>query len=836
MNFATYRDRFGEIAEQSRHWLSRHRRALQRCTALALLFLFMGTALWLVSTYSYYAAVIDRRLASHALQIPAGIYAAPRRISTGERLTRAELLERLQRAGFHEGTQPYEYAPGSFLVQDNAVEIIINDFHLQAAGEANGQANGQESMIARARVHFRDHSVARIEDVATKRAVKTVRLPAQLLTADLQTIAQTTSATRFDELPKVLIDALCAIEDRNFFSHDGIDARAITRAFFKNLTSAGIREGGSTITQQLIKNQFLSAERTYGRKLAEAMMALALERRLSKEQIFALYCDRVYLGQSGLTAIYGFKQAARLFFGKELGELTVSEAALLAGIVKAPNRYSPHDDRDEALARRDVVLAAMLETGAISEAAAEAARHEQLALLPPQRLDNTAAPHFVDYVKRQMERRRLYQEDAETAAHLRVETTLDLDLQEVANRVVSEQLGRLDKIYRKRAAKPEVGLVALDPKTGEVLAMVGGRDYTSSQLNRVTDARRQPGSVFKPVIYAAAMANGVSPLTRFLNAPREIRYGYKAVYNPQNFGHTYSNTEVTLREAMVRSLNVVAVDAALRVGLGNVSEMAERMGLEQAHGYPSLALGTSEATPLDIASAYTTFANDGTRVEPLAIRAVRVSGEAATPTVAAKTRVLSPQMAYVVTETLTEVANRGTAARIRSLGYKGPAAGKTGTSRDAWFVGYTPNLLVVVWVGFDDNSDMAMTGGEAAVPIWTAFVKGALERRPELAAERFAKPAGLETVEIDPETGMLANEFCPQRQRVSLPGFLMPGVCFEHFEPLATDFPETELLDPATPMAEEDIGDLAPLPDAESMKIPVSAGLPKPPPATRRER
>ena len=804
--------------------MAANRTQIQRYLGLTLLLAFGLAAIWLVSTYTYYAAIIDKQLANHMLNIPAGIYAAPRRISVGEQLTRAEFIERLQRAGYQEGAEANEFAAGSFQSissQGEAIEVATNGIH-----------QGQ-NLPARIRVYFAKNAIARIEDATNKQALKTSQLPAELLTADLNMRKQTRSATSFDELPQVLINALCAIEDRNYFSHDGIDSRAILRAFFKNLFHGGVREGGSTITQQFVKNQFLTSQRTYERKIAEAMMAIALERRLSKQQIFALYCDRVYLGQSGQTSIYGFKQAARAFFGKELADLTLSEAALLAGMVKAPNRYSVHTNLDDTLARRNLVLDAMVETEAITAAEAEAARGSQVAVLKAQNLDNTDAPHFVDFVKRELDKQHY---DPDEAAHLRVETTLDLDLQEAANQAVANHLGKLDKVFKKRSSKPEAGLVALNPENGEILAMVGGRNYATSQLNRVSDAMRQPGSVFKPVIYAAAMTQGVSPMTMFMNAPHEIRYGYKAVYNPENFGKSYSNTEVTLREAMVRSLNVVSVDAAMRIGLGNVARMAENMGLEQTHHYPSMALGTSEATPLSIASAYTTFANDGMRSEPVAIRAVDNGRRSTLPTSGGKTRVISPQMAYVVTETLSEVVSRGTAARVRALGYRGPAAGKTGTSRDAWFAGYTPKLLVVVWVGFDDNSDLDITGGEAAVPIWTEFVTRALALRPDLDAERFAKPAGLNTVEIDPETGMIANEFCPRRQKVALPGFLLPGVCYQHQEQLvALELPEFDALEDGEQMLEEDIRKLVEsVPPPDDMRVPVNVNLPKPPPPPDR--
>jgi penicillin-binding protein 1B len=300
---------------------------------------------------------------------------------------------------------------------------------------------------------------------------------------------------------------------------------------------------------------------------------------------------------------------------------------------------------------------------------------------------------------------------------------------------VNNYLAKLDRVFSRRAkrakgGRPEAALIAINPHTGEILAMVGGRDYASSQLNRVTDARRQPGSVFKPIVYATALANGVSPETYFYDAPQEIHFGNE-IYRPENYGGSFSNQMVTLREGIVRSLNVVAVDAALLVGLSKVADVAEKMGLPRPGPYPSMALGAVDATPFEIARAYSTFANGGVSVAPFGVKSITRDDrtEEITPT---KTGVLNPSVAAVVTETLAEVVDRGTATTVRRLGYLGPAAGKTGSSHDAWFAGYTPNLLAVVWVGFDDYHNLGMVGGEAAAPIWTDFVKRATAVRPDL--------------------------------------------------------------------------------------------------------
>jgi penicillin-binding protein 1B len=745
--------------------------------AIALGFLtILSTSLFFIE-YRHYAAIVDERLAGESLHNPPGIYASPVHISVGKPISKEDLKERLLKADYIEGTESDEFANGNFIVREDAIEIH-STAHLQSSNIPAVVRVNFATQAGRDKVKT-SFGIRQITNEQTRENLRDFLLPAEMLTSGAENRSQTRRATSFEELPKNLIDALCAIEDRRFFEHSGVDLVAIFRALFRNLREGEVRQGASTITQQLVKNMFLSAERTYQRKFAEAFMAMAIERRLSKEQILALYCEHIYLGQSRFTAIYGFKQAAQVYFGKSLSELTTAEAATLAGMAKAPNRFSLYAKPEEAIARRNVVLDCMLEAGSISFEEAAAAQAEKLAVLPAKALDNSSAPHFVDYLKTELVRRNI---DEENIGRYRIETSLDPELQKTATQVVNTHLERLTKLVAKRNEKPEAALLAIDPHSGRILAMVGGRDYNSSQLNRVTDAMRQPGSVFKPFVYAAALANGISPATMFDNSPQEFHYGHKAVYKPGNYHGSYTNQPVMLREGIVRSSNVVTVAAALRVGLGRVAEMAKRSGLPIPEIYPSMALGAFEATPMDVAQAYTVFANDGTSIAPFAIDSVKSNTTVIAGGSPAKTSVLAPAAAYVVTDTLADVVNRGTAARIRQMGYKGPAAGKTGTSRDAWFVGYTPNLLVVVWVGNDDNKDLGLTGGEAAVPIWTDFVKQALALRADLSAESFSKPAGIQTVEIDSETGMVANEYCPSRIRLAMPAYLSVGMCYLHSE------------------------------------------------------
>src|ERR1044071_3015684 len=498
-------------------------------------------------------------------------------------------------------------------------------------------------------------------------------------------------------------------------------------------------------------------------------MSIILETRLSKQKIFELYCNHVYMGQQAGFSINGFGEASSAYFNKDVTNLTLPESAFLAGLIRSPNRYNPYTKVETATARRNQVLDSMVEAGVITQDEANKAKATDLVVVPSRgRIDVSDAPYFADYVQNQLGD--MIAGGAGTE-HLRIYTSIDMDLQRAAYAALTKQLAALDKIEAKRfePGTLQAALVAMNAKTGEIVAMVGGRDYSKSQLNRAADAFRQPGSVFKPFVYATALNTAydpvprvITPATTFMDEPKTFTFDNQE-YSPGNFGDTYSNKPVTLRDAIVHSLNVVTVDVAMEVTMGRVMNLAAKAGLPKPpRAYPAMALGTSEATPLQIASAYTAFANLGSRTTPIAINRI-TTGEGATiaaPT-AQRSEVLRPEVAYVMTSFMKDVVNRGTAAKVRARGLKSVLAGKTGTSRDGWFAGYTPNLVCVVWVGFDDNSELGLEGAKSALPIWTAFMKQALALRPELGGDSFAKPDGIVDVEIDPTTGLLATDKCP---------------------------------------------------------------------------
>ena len=370
--------------------------------------------------------------------------------------------------------------------------------------------------------------------------------------------------------------------------------------------------------------------------------------------------------------------------------------------------------------------------------------------------------------------------------YLRVQTTIDPDLQSVAEHALLRQLDALSK-HSRRASQPQGAMVALDPHTGQVLAMVGGRNYAASQLNRATDAKRQPGSVFKPFVYAAALEAGISPLSTYSDTPQTFEYGY-ATYSPANYGKSYSMHDVVMRDGLIRSLNVVTVELAMRTGLDRVANTAVRFGLPRPLTYPAMALGTTEVTPLQLAAAYAAFVNDGKMVQPTLVAGVMSEDvQYLTNISPPSTQAIKATTAYMITDMLTDVARRGTAGRAKASFKNVAIAGKTGTSRDGWFVGYTPNLVCAVWVGYDDNEQLGLTGAEAALPAWIAFMKDTLALRPSLGGTIFSKPAGIVTVRIDPETGFLAGPDCPASQVVSVASRFAPvAECYKH-RPEVTD-------------------------------------------------
>jgi penicillin-binding protein 1B len=756
----------------------------------------------LVYYWTVFSKRIDNLLQGEVFTRSAGIYAAPKQLRVNETISEEELVAFLKRAGYVEKGQQADTARGRYSVNGSAVDVEPS-----GASTVDGQKQFQ-----RVRVQFAKtgKSISSLADLDTHATLQLALLEPELISSVTGRERAKRKIIGFNDLPPHLVKAITVTEDRSFFEHYGVNVRGIIRAFIRRYdadpNSPIARQGGSSITQQLVKNLLLSPEQTWKRKIPEAYMSVILETRLSKEQIFALYCNQVYMGQQAGFSINGFGEAASAYFNKDVTNLTLPESAFLAALIRSPNRYNPYKDIDTATARRNQVLDSMIQTGVITAEEGATAKATPLQVAPTKgRIDVSDAPYFADYVQNQLGDM-IAGPGAEQ--HLRIYTTIDMDLQRAAYAALTKQLAELDKVQAKRfqPGTLQAALVAMNAKTGEIVAMVGGRDYSKSQLNRASDAFRQPGSVFKPFVYATALNTAydpvprvITPATTYMDEPKTFTFDNQE-YSPGNFGDTYSHEPVTLRDALVHSLNVVTVDVAMEVTIGRVMNLAAKAGLPKPpRAYPAMALGTSEATPLQIASAYTAFANLGSRTTPIAINRI-TTGEGVTiasPTTQ-RTDVLRPDVAYVMTSFMKDVVNRGTASKVRGRGLKAVLAGKTGTSRDGWFAGYTPNLVCAVWVGFDDGSQLGLTGANSALPIWSDFMQFALNEHPEWAGD-WEVPAGVEAVEINPKTGQLTQSEDTEKRTE----YFINGTGPNHVSPQESEQASPEEQPEASPMIEE---------------------------------
>ncbi len=727
-----------------------------------------------------YGRMIDLRLSGHIEQTTARIYAAPERLYTGQPMTAQDLATRLQRAGYSEldvtGT------PGRYVVHPNEIEIRPS---------ADSITQGKTKVL----VSFSGHEVQKIRALDTGEALDSVEIDPELLTSLFDDSREKRRSIRFDDIPKVLVDAVLSVEDRRFFEHPGIDAVRILGAAWADLRHGARVQGGSTISMQVARSFFFSTDRTWRRKIAETMVALELERRFTKQQIFELYANEIYLGNRGSFAIHGFGEASLAYFNKDVRDVTLPEAAFLAGIIHAPNRYSTAEHRPErAVEARDRALLAMVENKMITQDQDYDARKKPLQIVGGG-LEGSTAPYFVDMVKDHLLER--FSEAELLSENFRIYTTLDPELQRDASEAINIGVKNLDTQLARHYARwrkagqdvpqAQVAMVVLDPKTGEIKALVGGRDYGQSQLNHIL-ARRQPGSAFKPFVYAAAFSGAidgiqpvVTPATTIMDEPTTFDFDGKE-YTPSNYGEKFQG-QVTAREALTESLNVATIKVAELVGYARVAAMAHQLGLGSSiQPTPAIALGAYEMTPLEVAGGYTILANQGARSEPMYIRDVVTSDGTPLEHNTPQTRqALDPRIAYLVTSVLEDVIDHGTGATVRAMGFTAPAAGKTGTSRDGWFAGYTSNLLCIVWVGFDDNRDLGLTGASSAAPIWAECMKRATALHGYSDVQPFVQPEGVTRVSIDPDTLQLAMPMCPTtREEVYIAGTEPTEYCNLH--------------------------------------------------------
>ncbi|HXC32939.1 MAG TPA: PBP1A family penicillin-binding protein [Verrucomicrobiae bacterium] len=725
----------------------------------------IGTYYWIS-----YGRMIDLRLSGHIQQTTAKIYAAPLRIYAGEPFTVQEMADHLQLAGYSE--LDVSGTPGRYILHGNEIEIRPS---------SESYFGGQNRLV----VDFSGGSIQKIRSMDNGAALQSADVEPELLTALFDSSREKRRSLNYNDIPKVLRDAVLSVEDRRFFEHPGFDPVRILGAAWADLRHGARVQGGSTISMQVARSFFFNTDRTLRRKMAETVVALELEHRFNKQQIFELYANEIYLGNRGSFAIHGFGEASLAYFNKDLREVTLPEAAFLAGIIHAPNRYSTSERRPErAVEARDRALLAMTENNVITPPQAAAAKKLQLQIASGG-LEGSTAPYFVDMVKDHLLDR--FSEADLLSQSFRVYTTLDPDLQRAASEAVSEGAKNIDAQLAKRYARwkkegqpapqAQIAMVVLDPHTGEIKALIGGRDYGASQLNHIL-ARRQPGSAFKPFVYAAAFEGAVdgvkpivTPATTVMDEPTTFDFDGKE-YTPNNYGEKFHG-QVTVREALTYSLNVATVKVAELVGYTRVTDMAHQFGLDPAiQPTPSVALGAYEMTPMEVATGYTILANDGVRTEPMFIRnVVKADGESLEQNAIRSRRALDPRVAYLVTSMLEDVIDHGTGATVRSRGFVAPAAGKTGTSRDGWFAGYTSNLLAIVWVGFDDNRDLGLSGANAPAPIWADFMKRAITLPAYRDVKPFVMPEGVTKVTIDPESLALATPECPMtREEVYIHG------------------------------------------------------------------
>ena len=737
---------------------------------------FVSLSLVVIGVFAYwyvkYDRIIEQRFRGPVFATSAKIYAAPKVVKVGMKITASGLTTELRRAGYAE--KDGESPMGSYRLHGGSIEILPGpeSYHSQEAATitvAGGEVTGISSRSAG------ELAAYELEP----------QLVTSLFDAEQRSKRQ---LVKYDDIPKIMVEAVTAIEDRRFFQHSGVNFLRLMEAAWIDFTHQRHQQGGSTITMQLSRAFFLTPEKTMKRKLIEMLIAVELEQKFSKQQIFEFYANRVDLGQRGSFTISGFAEGSRSYFNKDLKDITVPEAALLAGLIQAPSYLSPYRHPERALERRNTVLEAMVDTHAITREQADKAKATPLKLAPPN-VEASDAPYFVDMVRDTI-LSKLNEHEVNEQSY-RIYTTLDPELQRAAAQAVETGIKLVDdQVTKMRTKRTKIGknkyetkvapgpqaqvaLVAMDPHTGEIRALVGGRNYGMSQLNHAL-AKRPTGSIFKPFVYAAAMNTAIdgsttviTPASTVPDQPSTFSYGDQ-IYEPRNYKEEYHG-DVTLRYALALSLNNATVKVAEEVGYDKVAELARAAGIASVKATPAMALGAYDATPVDMTSAYTSFANGGVRLSPLFVNSVRnAKGDIITNFATEKKQVLDPRVAFIMTDMLQGVVNFGTAATgYAAADSTAPAAGKTGSSHDGWFAGYTTNLLCIVWVGYDDYSDLRLSGAQTAAPIWAEFMKKAVALPAYSDVRDFSQPEGVVDVQLDKVTNRLATPSCPDTYTIA---------------------------------------------------------------------
>ena len=741
-----------------------------KITGLFILLLTAGLIL-----YGWYlSAKVEKRFVGRRWSIPSTVFSDITILYPGQRINRSLFNKKLNSLGYREVSHN-SLKKGEKKTESSEVTIYLHDLKMPSLSRKGFPVS----------IRFLQNKIESINNTDTGKPVPILELEPEEIMQFFGPEREKRHLVSIHQVPEYLIYAVLAAEDGRFYKHHGIDPRGILRALYTNLRHGAIRQGGSTLTQQLAKNYFLTPERTLSRKINEAILSVIIEAIYEKNEILEIYLNEIYLGQKGSVSINGVGAASSFYFDKPVSKLSLPEAATIAGLIKGPNHYSPYVDKSRCKDRRNIVLNAMHRKGWIAGDKLKTALSAKVKAAGFN-LQGKKAPYFIDYLSGQIET--LYPAEVLNSMGLSIYTTLDTQVQAAAELALEKGLARLEKsipaLRRKKVEEKLQGaVIVVQPKTGYILAMVGGRNYTASQFNRIIQSLRQPGSAFKPLIYLTGLEE-FTPASRLSNEPKTYMVNNK-VWEPQNFSPS-DEFNVSMRMALAKSYNLATVDLAMKTGLEKIVNTAANFHFSTPFKpYPSLALGAFEVIPIELARAYCVFAADGMLPYPLSLKDVTDENKKLLKQKHMNIeRLTSPAKAFIISSMLRSVTTEGTARSLISRGISWPVAGKTGTTnnfRDAWFVGYTPDILALVWVGFDNQDSIFSTGSAAALPIWADLMNSV----PQYVSGNWYKmPPGVLKETICSESGLLAHKGCPESmEEIFLKGNVPTVFCPIHNKP-----------------------------------------------------
>ncbi|MFV9645416.1 MAG: PBP1A family penicillin-binding protein, partial [Desulfobacterales bacterium] len=710
---------------------------------LLALLLFVFLSVYLIVDGLHLSKEVADRFSGRRWSIPSKVYSDTTILYPGQRIVRDFFYKKL----FNLGYRKVPHKPkqkGEIKISSSSVDIFLNDFNFRSTKRSGFPV----------RIQFIKDRIESIVSMENSKYLAILELEPEEIMLFFGSEREQRQLISIQEVPEHFIFSVLAAEDKRFYHHYGIDPIGMLRALFTNVIHGYIKQGGSTLTQQLAKNYFLTPERTLSRKYHELLLSIIIELIYEKNEILEIYLNEIYLGQQGSVSINGIGEASYLYFGKHVSELSLSESATIAGLIKAPNYYSPYINKERCRNRRDIVIQNMFKNGWVSK--------DQLTLAIDSPVKTSGftthfreAPYFVDYLSKQLAT--LYSAEKLSSLGLKIYTTLDTQVQMAAERALKKGLARLEKsnpaLVRSDPVKKLQGaVIVIQPKTGYILAMVGGRNYSESQFNRISQARRQPGSAFKPFVFLSGL-DKFTPASRLSNTQKTYIVDGKE-WKPQNFESIYDD-HVSMRTALAKSCNLATIDLSIKVGLNHIVKKALTFGFSTPlREYPSISLGAFDVIPIELAQAYCVFAADG--VQPYLLSLTNVldeNDEVLERRQINIRRLISPEKAFIMNSMLRSVVTNGTARSLRNFGISFPVSGKTGTTnnyKDAWFVGYTPDILALIWVGFDNGDSIYSTGSQAALPIWADIINAIPQY---VSGEWFRVPPGVVRKIICSETG-----------------------------------------------------------------------------------